>query len=34
VDRVFTPQMSEERRRALYAEWTEAVRRSMGWAKR
>ena len=33
VDRVFTPQMSEERRVALYAEWTEAVRRSMGWAK-
>jgi glycerol kinase len=34
VDRVFTPQMDGERRRALYADWTEAVRRSMGWAKR
>jgi glycerol kinase len=34
IDRVFTPQMSEERRSALYAEWGEAVRRSMGWARR
>lgn len=34
VDRVFTPRMDDERRRALYADWTEAVRRSMGWARR
>ena len=34
VDRVFTPQMSAERRDRLYAEWTEAVHRSMGWAKK
>jgi glycerol kinase len=34
VDRVFTPQMPDERRRELYAEWTEAVHRSMGWARK
>jgi glycerol kinase len=34
VDRVFTPQMSADQRDRLYAEWTEAVRRSMGWAKK
>jgi glycerol kinase len=34
VDRVFTPQMSADERDRLYAEWTEAVRRSMGWAKK
>ncbi len=34
VDRVFTPQMTSEQRDRLYAEWTEAVRRSMGWAKK
>ena len=32
VDRVFAPQMSADQRDRLYAEWTEAVRRSMGWA--
>lgn len=34
VDRVFTPQMPAEVRERLYAEWTEAVKRSMGWARR
>ena len=34
VDRVFTPKMTSEQRDRLYAEWTEAVRRSMGWAKK
>jgi glycerol kinase len=34
VDRVFTPHMTSEQRDRLYAEWTEAVRRSMGWAKK
>jgi glycerol kinase len=34
VDRVFTPQMGADQRDRLYAEWTEAVRRSMGWAKK
>ena len=34
VDRVFTPQMPANQRSRLYAEWTEAVKRSMGWAQR
>jgi glycerol kinase len=34
VDCVFAPQMGAEERDRLYAEWTEAVRRSMGWAKK
>jgi glycerol kinase len=34
VERVFRPQMRADQRDRLYAEWTEAVRRSMGWAKR
>lgn len=33
VDKEFTPSMSEEKRRALYAGWKEAVKRAMGWAK-
>ena len=33
TDRVFTPQMPAATRERLYAEWTKAVRRSMGWAK-
>ncbi len=33
VDRVFNPQMPEKRRNQLYAEWGEAVKRSMGWAR-
>jgi glycerol kinase len=33
VDRVFTPQMPAEERDQLYAEWTKAVKRSMGWVK-
>jgi len=33
TDRVFTPQMPADTRERLYAEWTKAVRRSMGWAK-
>jgi glycerol kinase len=34
VDRCFTPQMTEARRSELYAEWTSAVKRSMGWARK
>jgi glycerol kinase len=34
VERVFTPQMDDETRNRLYGEWTEAVHRCMGWAKR
>ncbi|MDY7077560.1 MAG: glycerol kinase [Chloroflexota bacterium] len=33
VDRVFKPEMSAEERERLYGEWTEAVKRCMGWAK-
>ena len=32
VDRIFTPQMPEAERDRLYAEWTKAVKRCMGWA--
>jgi glycerol kinase len=34
VDRTFTPQMQPDQRERLYADWTEAVKRSMGWARR
>lgn len=34
IDRVFTPQMPAGERERLYAGWTEAVKRSMGWARR
>ena len=34
VERVFVPQMDDETRDRLYGEWTEAVHRCMGWAKR
>jgi glycerol kinase len=33
VDKVFTPKMTAEERDQLYAKWTQAVQRSMGWAK-
>ena len=33
VDKVFTPEMTDEERGQLYAEWTKAVKRSMEWAK-
>ena len=33
VDRVFTPEMPAEERERLYAEWTRAVKRCMGWAQ-
>ncbi|MCE1254008.1 MAG: glycerol kinase [Anaerolineae bacterium] len=33
VDRVFNPQMPVKQRNQLYAEWGEAVKRSMGWAR-
>lgn len=33
IDRVFTPQMEPGERSRLYAGWTEAVKRSMGWAR-
>jgi glycerol kinase len=33
VDRVFQPEMSAEERERLYGEWSEAVKRCMGWAK-
>jgi glycerol kinase len=32
VDRSFTPQMPADERDRLYAEWTKAVKRCMGWA--
>ena len=32
VDRVFTPEISDEERQRLYADWTAAVKRCMGWA--
>ena len=34
IERVFAPQMDDELRDRLYGEWTEAVHRCMGWAKR
>lgn len=34
IDRVFRPKMPASERARLYGEWNEAVRRSMGWAKR
>ncbi len=33
VDRIFQPQMAAQERERLYGEWTEAVKRCMGWAK-
>ncbi|MBN1487903.1 MAG: glycerol kinase GlpK [Anaerolineae bacterium] len=33
VDRIFKPEMPAEKRDKLYAEWTKAVKRCMGWAK-
>ncbi|MBC7344117.1 MAG: glycerol kinase GlpK [Clostridia bacterium] len=33
VDRVFYPTMPAEKRDKLYAEWTRAVQRSMGWTR-
>jgi len=33
VDRVFRPEMPVEKRERLYAEWTRAVKRCMGWAQ-
>ena len=33
VDKVFKPQMTAEERDRLYAKWTQAVQRSMAWAK-
>ena len=32
VDRVFVPQMPEERREKLLSGWHKAVKRSLGWA--
>jgi glycerol kinase len=34
ADRVFEPQMSEDRRQALYNGWKAAVELSLGWAKK
>ncbi len=34
IDRVFTPQMDAATRDYLYSEWTNAVERSMGWARK
>lgn len=34
VERVFVPQMDDKTRDRLYGEWTEAVHRCMGWAKK
>lgn len=33
IERVFTPQMTVERRAALYRGWLRAIERSRGWAK-
>ena len=33
VDKVFTPEMSVEKRNELYEGWKKAVKCSMGWAK-
>ena len=33
VDRVYEPDMSEDRREELYSGWKKAVERSLGWAK-
>jgi len=33
IDKVFQPEMPAAQRDQLYAEWTKAVQRSMGWAK-
>ena len=33
IDRTFSPQMPADQRDRLYAEWTDAVKRSMGWAR-
>lgn len=33
IDRVFKPEMPAEEREWLYAEWTKAVKRCMGWAQ-
>ncbi len=33
IDRVFKPQMATSERECLYAEWTKAVQRTMGWLK-
>ncbi|MBW2659871.1 MAG: glycerol kinase GlpK [Deltaproteobacteria bacterium] len=31
IDRIFKPQISDEERNRLYAEWNKAVKRCMGW---
>jgi glycerol kinase len=33
IERVFKPQMPDEEREQLYAEWTRAVKRCMGWVQ-
>ncbi|MFW2366003.1 MAG: FGGY family carbohydrate kinase [Desulforhopalus sp.] len=33
IDRVFSPQMQSEDRDRLYAEWSRAIKRCMGWAE-
>jgi glycerol kinase len=33
IDRTFQPEMSDERRKELYEDWTRAVKRSMGWVQ-
>ncbi|GHO83343.1 glycerol kinase GlpK [Dictyobacter formicarum] len=34
IDRTFEPQMSEDQRESLYANWKRAVERSLGWTKK
>ena len=34
IERVFLPQMGAEVRTRLYSEWSAAVQRSMGWARK
>jgi len=33
IDRVFKPQISDDERDRLYAEWNKAVKRCMGWVE-
>jgi glycerol kinase len=34
IERVFQPQISNQKRGQLYTDWTNAVKRSMGWARK
>ena len=32
IERMFEPQMDEDKRQSLYKKWEEAVRRTMNWS--